>query len=181
MSALRRCVWVVLLCSAVSAAPDGLRVFRREMRAVDKAERAFWQGYNRDFLRAAEAWRRPIKKDRRYKAMEVDGDFILFRALYEDYAVIEERRGKACEALAASGHARAAEKLLAEFFSLSALVDQTEKELRETNNRVYGVLYDQRPGVRRHGLAFREQALHCRRRGGNIVWIRPLDGYLSRE
>ncbi len=150
---------VALVCGVQPAAADSFKDFRAQMRRFDKQERAYWEAYNNRFVKACDTWYEPARKDKRHKAMAVDGDFGEFRILYEECASIEKLRGEACLAFARSGHAKATSALFKTLLQTTLEVDKTEEQLREGNNRVYAGIFDQRPGVRRHGLAFRERLL----------------------
>ena len=150
---------LLLICAVAEAAPDSLSDFKKEMRRVTKEEAAYWREYNNRFVRAAEGWYAPIKSQTRNKFMENDGDPGLIRRLYEDFASIEEARGNAYVELAQAGHPRAARKLVEELLETAKAIDRAERDLRPANNRVYAGLFDQRPGIRRHGLAFRRRLL----------------------
>ena len=92
---MRYGVLLLLLCATAQAKPDGLGTFKKEMRRLRKFETEYWRAYNNRFVRACAEWYAPIKRQKRSRFMEVDGDPSGFRRLYEDYALIEQARGSA--------------------------------------------------------------------------------------
>ncbi len=150
---------MLLHCAAGLAETDARTTYRAEMRRLKRAERAFWASYQERFIEAADIWAIPFKNDKRSRYPAVDGDYSGFRRLYGAYEAIEKERGQALVAFARAGDPHSAATVLNEVAATAKQVDRLERDLRKKPVRVFSDVFDQRPGVRRHGLAARERAL----------------------
>ncbi len=150
--------------ASVSAAPDALSTYRKELRTVDKARRAFWDDF-RDRARAArELWRAPWKTRREDTARTGQAPTLYveqsgFVALFDDCADLHRRRVEPAATLVASGHAKALETVVDALFDVADDIDAADAAFEKVKPSGGWGQRDQRVSVLRHGLAAEQTAL----------------------
>ncbi|MHC4137876.1 MAG: HEAT repeat domain-containing protein [Planctomycetota bacterium] len=157
---------VLLLATAAPAAPDALKLYRKELKRLDQAEERYWEGY---FKRRVEADRvrlepyydmiRAMNEGKKGMNTDLAVDLSRYADLYEDFVKIERGRGHAASEFVRSGHQKAAARIFDALLETTNAIEELEPELWK--NRVQGGWgsFDQRPGIRRHGLAIRRELL----------------------
>lgn len=152
---------VFLAAMPVRAAPTAGQTWRKCHKGLAKQEEEFWDGFRSRidavYAQWVQLWRL-WRGDPEFYAEEVD-DLTGIRELYEDYLALQQERIAVDRDYAATGDARAAETLLGELFDVIKEEEVIEKELDEARPVRFSSYYDQRPGVKRHGLAARERGL----------------------
>jgi len=152
---------VFLLLAVPAAAADGLKPWKDEQRRLDRAAQKFWQDYQKRFTEALLAFEKPRDDaaSNPNAAIQYVYDFSGLRNLYADFALIEEERGKADLALAASGDAKARSELFDALMDVAKRIDEIEADQLDVRPQQSNYWFDQRPGIERHGLAVRMDAL----------------------
>jgi len=151
---------LVLLLLAGAAAAD-VKAWKDEIKKLERAEQKFWGEFQRRFIDALLTLEKPAvdAAARPIDAINYVLDYSAMRALYADHALIEETKGKADLALAASGDPKALEELFDALMNVAKRIDDTEASLLSARPQQQGTRYDQRPGVERDGLAIRLDTL----------------------
>jgi hypothetical protein len=152
---------VLLLLAVPASAADGLKPWKDEQRRLDRAAQKFWQDYQRRYTEALLMFEKPRDQAAANPnaAIHYVYDYTGLRNLYTDVALIEEERGKADLAFAASGDARAMPELFNALMDVAKRIDEIEADHLGARPQQSGVWFDQRPGIERHALAVRMDAL----------------------
>jgi hypothetical protein len=158
---VRTVALVLLLLLVPAATADGLKPWKEEQRRIDRAAQKFWQDYQRRFNDALLTLDKPRQDAaaRPNDAINYVYDYAGLRNLYADFALYEETRGKADLALAASGDPKALPELFDALMDVAKRIDEIEVDLLDARPQQGGSTFDQRPGIERHGLAIRMDAL----------------------
>jgi len=152
---------VLLLLAVRAPAADGLKPWKDEQRRLDRAAAKFWQDFQRRYTDALLTFEKP-RNDAAANpnaALHYINDYTGLRNLYTDVALIEEERGKADLAFAASGDAKAMPELFGTLIDVAKRIDEIEADHLDARPQASGVWFDQRPGIERHALAVRMDAL----------------------
>jgi hypothetical protein len=151
----------LLLAGSALGQPDALKAYKAELKRLHAEENKFWRAFQGRFTQALITFRQELElaDAKPHEHKEATWDYTDFRSLYGDYAAIQESNGRADLALAESGHAKAAETLLKQLFGLIKDADKLEQELAEAKPKARYYVFDQRMGVRRHGLGLRQLML----------------------
>ena len=161
---------------AGTAAADPMRDYGAAMSRLAERERRFWGGFDPRFQRAAQRYYEPLRHLRGRRRRRSAGDLAGIEEIYGEYAGLERARGSVYLGLAISGHPKAPAELLRQLAITAGQVEQAEGDLAREAEPVWGELLQQRPGVRRHGLALRQAALT-----GALRRIPELRGLLRRR
>ncbi len=157
---------LLILAAAVHAAPDPVKAYRATLRRLAAREETFWREFNRRGVEAnrvrMEPYRdmiRAMNGGKKGTSPDLAVDLSLYAVLYEDMVKLERARGDAAKNLLASGHAQAAKRVMSYLLETADAIEETEAVLWK--NKVSGGWgsFDQRPGVKRHGLAVRRDLL----------------------
>ncbi len=151
----------LLLLVLGAAAADGLKPWKDEHRRLDRAAAKFWQDFQKQFTEALLAFEKPRNDagSNPNAAIHYVNDYSGLRNLYADVALIEEERGKADLAFAASGDPKALPELFDALLDVTKRIDEIEADLLDARPQQSSVWFDQRPGIERHALAVRMDAL----------------------
>lgn len=151
----------LLLLATAAAAADGLKVWKEEQRRLERAAQKLWQDFQRRYTDALLTLEKPRMDAaaRPNDAINYVYDYSGLRNLYADYALIEEVKGKADLALAASGDPKALPELFDALMDVAKRIDEIEADHLDARVQQGGSWFDQRPGIERHGLAVRMDAL----------------------
>jgi hypothetical protein len=138
-----------------------VKAWKDEIKKLERAEQKFWGEFQKRFIEALLTLEKPQvdAASRPNDAVNYVLDYSLLRALYADHALIEETKGKADLALAASGDPKALPELFEALMTTAKRIDDAEASLLSARPQQQGTRYDQRPGVERDGLAIRLAAL----------------------
>lgn len=151
---------VVAFGPAVAAAPDALEPYRRELRAVEAEERAYFETFparQREALDARQALLARRAHSNVGPAPErANAGFL---RLAEPLAAFELRRGEAALDLARSGHVRAGALLLDACFDVVEAAEALDADLLAARPTLLDMIHDQAPAFRRQALADRERRL----------------------
>ncbi len=158
---VRTAALALLLLAAAAPAADGLKAWKDEQRRLERAAQKFWQEYQRQYTEALLTLDKPRMDaaSRPNDAINYVLDYSGLKNLYQDYALVEEAKGKADVALAASGDPKALPELFAALMEVLKRIDEIEADHLDARAQQGGVWFDQRPGIERHGLAVRMDAL----------------------
>ncbi|HEX5138501.1 MAG TPA: hypothetical protein VFY93_16125 [Planctomycetota bacterium] len=158
---LRSASLALLALALPAAADDGLRTWKDEIRKLERAEQKFWGEYQKRYIEALLTLDKPATDaaSRPNDAVNYVLDYSGLRALYADHVLIEETKGKADLAFAASGDPKALPELFDALMALGKRIDDVDADLVSARPQQQGTRYDQRPGIERHGLALRIDAL----------------------
>ncbi|MCK6461355.1 MAG: hypothetical protein L6Q95_15845, partial [Planctomycetes bacterium] len=158
---IRAAALATLVLATTAAAQDGFKAWKDEIKKLERAEQKFWGEFQRRFIDALLTLEKPAvdAAARPVEAINYVLDYSALRALYADHALIEETKGKADLALAASGDPKALEELFEALMGVAKRIDDAEASLLSARPQQQGTRYDQRPGVERDGLAIRLDAL----------------------
>lgn len=150
---------LALLGLAGTAVAD-VKSWKDEIRQLERAQQKFWQEFQKRYIEALLAWEKPAVEAsaRPNDAVNYVLDYAGLRALYSDYARIEEGKGKADLALAASGDAKALPELYDALMDVAKRIDELDAEVFSARPQ-QGSTFDQRPGVERNGIELRLDAL----------------------
>jgi HEAT repeat protein len=154
-------VVALLLLTLPAAADEGLKAWSTELRRLEKAEQKFWQEFQKRFTDAMVVFEKP-RVDAAARPNDPGNyvyDYSELRNLYTDHALIEEAKGKADLALAASGDPKALPELFDALMNVAKRIDDVEATHLGARAQQGGSWFDQRPGIERHGLALRMDAL----------------------
>jgi len=158
---IRALAFSLLLLATVAAAGEGIKGWKDEQHHIERAEQKYWQEYQKRYNDALLTLEKP-RQDAAAKpndAINYAYDYAGLRALYADYAALEEARGKADLALAASGDPEALSELFGALMDVAKRIDDLESDLLGARPKQSGVWFDQRPGIERSALAVRMDAL----------------------
>lgn len=156
-----RILLLLAVAGTVTASPEALKSYKNELKQTRKLDKKFWQEFKGNWRNAYAALDAPLDRAQAKPSLyrEAVRDFAQIDDLYSEFAGIGESRGKAAIAFAKSGHDKALEMLFKELLDLAKKIDKLEEEL--SGSRVSGgrYIFDQRPGIRRHGLGHYEPLL----------------------
>jgi len=152
---------LALLLLAAAAPADGLKEWKDGQRQLDRAAQKYWREFQKQFTDALTQFDQPRMDAaaRPNDAVNYAYDYSGIRSLYSDYSKIEEARGKADLALAASGDPKALHELFDALLDVAKRVDDLDAQLLKARPQQSGVVFDQRPGIERNGIALRMDAL----------------------
>jgi hypothetical protein len=158
---VRALLLALLVLGAGAAADEGHKAWKDEQKRLDRFEQKYWREFQKRFTEASLTLLKPREDAdaRPNDAINYALDHTGIRLLYEDYALIEEGRGKADVALAASGDPKALDELFDALLDVAKRIDGLEATLADAKPQQRGAWYEQRPPVERHGVAVRRDAL----------------------
>lgn len=145
----------------LSAQEDPEKAFHEAEKRLRAADKRFWEDFQGRFNDAFLAFRAPVEAAEAKPDQNRDAvwDYKEFRKLYDEYAGFEKAFGEAAIAFAKSGSPKAAAHLLEAALDAAKEAEELETELADAKPVQRRSMFDLRPGIRRHGLGFREAAL----------------------
>jgi hypothetical protein len=158
---VRTAALTLLLFATAAAAADAVKTYKDEQRRIERTELKFWQEFQKRYNDALLTLDKPRMEAaaRPNDAVNYVYDYTGLRNLYADHALLEEAKGKADLALAASGDPKALPELFDALMAVAKRIDEVEADHLDARPQQGGVWFDQRPGIERDGLAVRVDAL----------------------
>ena len=155
-----RAVLLLLFVAGAASAQDALKAWKDATKKLEKREKEFWGEYQRRWVDAETAFWKPWQDARGQPDPNPTPvfDYSGFQRLYDEFVALQQLKGKEDAALAASGHAKAGATLLDELFDTIKRAEALDAAMLK-GRPVQWDMFDQRPAIERHGLAFRHDAL----------------------
>ena len=161
---MKRAFLLLLLapCAAVSAA-DPAKTWQKANKAVDRAERAYWDKFKTRFSESQQEFRRPVSDARDKPDLPASKEAVYnykdITALYTEYEEIANGRGVADQEFAGSDHPKAVAMLLAALMADAKKIDRIAADLDDAKPDYGRYTYNQESGVRLFGM----RAAHANR------------------
>ena len=149
-------ILILLLAPCAVASADAAKTWKKAQKAVDKAERVFWDEFKTRFNDAYRKFQEPVSEARDKPDVaankEAVYDYAGIRALYTGYEEIQNGRGVADLEFAASGDPDAAATLLAELIADLKRMEKLAADLHDSKPDFGRYTFNQESGVRLFGM-----------------------------